>query len=54
MQSFNRAIPAEEQLRQLSVLPEGEPWPAAQQSLTEQHLQQLIARYGLLKQAKPE
>jgi len=54
MQSFNRAIPAEEQLRQLSVLPEGEPWPAAQQSLTEQHLQQLIARYGLLKQAMPE
>lgn len=49
-QSFNSAVPVEEQLRQLSAAPEGQPWPAAQQSQTEQHLQQLIARYALLKQ----
>lgn len=49
-QSFTRAIPAEEQLRQLSVLPHDRPWPAAQQSQTEQHLQQLITRYAVLKQ----
>ena len=53
-QSFNRTIPAEEQLRQLSVLPEGQPWPAAQQSQTEQHLQQLSVRYALLKQKTVE
>ena len=53
-QSFNRAIPVEEQLRQLSVLPEGQPWPAAQQSQTEQHLQQLSVRYALLKQKTVE
>lgn len=50
MQSFNSAVPAEEQLRQLSELPKNQPWPAAQQSQTEQHLQQLTARYALLKQ----
>ena len=49
-QSFTRVIPAEEQLRQLSVLPHDRPWPAAQQSQTEQHLQQLITRYAVLKQ----
>lgn len=49
-QSFNRAVPAEEQLRQLSELPQNQPWPAAQQSQLEQHLQQLIARYALMKQ----
>lgn len=53
-QSFNRAVPVEEQLRQLSGIPEGQPWPAAQQNQTEQHLQQLIARYVLLKQKMPE
>ncbi len=50
MQAFNSAVPAEEQLRQLSELPQNQPWPAAQQSQTEQHLQQLTARYALLKQ----
>ncbi|MCG5130257.1 type VI secretion system ImpA family N-terminal domain-containing protein [Enterobacter mori] len=54
MQSFNRAVPVEEQLRQLSGIPEGQLWPAAQQNQTEQHLQQLIARYVLLKQKMPE
>ena len=53
-QSFSRAVPVEEQLRQLSGLPEGQPWPVAQQSQTEQHLQQLIIRYVLLKQKTPE
>lgn len=54
MQSFNRAVPAEEQLRQLAAIPQGQPWSAAQQSLVEQHLQQLIAGYALLKQKTPE
>lgn len=31
-----------------------QPWPAAQQSQTEQHLQQLIARYALMKQKTAE
>ncbi|WP_336285211.1 VasL domain-containing protein [Citrobacter arsenatis] len=53
-QSFNRAAPAEEQLRQLSVIPEGQPLPAAQQSQMEQHLQQLIASYALLRQKTPK
>lgn len=44
----------EEQLRQLADLPENQPWPAAQQSQTEQHLQQLIARYALMKQKTAE
>ncbi|MES0299297.1 VasL domain-containing protein [Citrobacter sedlakii] len=52
-QSFNRAVPLEEKLRQLALLPEGQPWPAAQQSQAEQHLQQLMTRYALLKEHKP-
>jgi type VI secretion system protein VasL len=50
MQSFNRAVPVEEQLRQLSAVNDEQPWPVAQQNLAELHLQQLIARYALLKQ----
>ncbi len=50
MQSFNRAIPVEEQLRQLSAVNDEQYWPVAQQNLAELHLQQLIARYALLKQ----
>lgn len=49
-QSFNSAVPVEEQVRQLLALPEGQPWPAAQQSQTEQRLQALITRYAVLKQ----
>ncbi|MEI9700456.1 VasL domain-containing protein [Enterobacter cloacae] len=49
-----RKAPPEEQLRQLADLPENQPWPAAQQSQTEQHLQQLIARYALMKQKTAE
>ncbi|WP_283253933.1 VasL domain-containing protein [Enterobacter cloacae] len=51
---LNSAVPAEEQLRQLADLPENQPWPVAQQSQTEQHLQQLIARYALMKQKTAE
>ena len=50
MQSFNRAIPVEEQPRQLSAVNDEQPRPVAQQNLAELHLQQLIARYALLKQ----
>ena len=49
-QAFNRAMPAEEQLRLLATIPQGQPWPAALQSQTEQHLRQLITRYAMLKQ----
>lgn len=48
-QAFNRTVPVEEQLRQLSTLPQNQPWSAVQQSQTEQHLQQLIIRYAVLK-----
>jgi type VI secretion system protein VasL len=53
-QSFNSAVPVEEQLRQLSMLPPNQSWPAALQSQTEQHLQQLITRYAALKQKTAE
>ncbi|CAM3439407.1 ImpA domain protein [Klebsiella variicola] len=55
MQSFNRAVPLEEQLRQLAAVPVDQPWPAARESLAELHLQQLIVEYALLKrkQAPP-
>jgi len=52
-QSFSSAVPAEEHLRRLSVLPEEQPWPAAQQSQAEQQ-QQLSIRYVLLKQKTVE
>ncbi|HCQ9125342.1 TPA: hypothetical protein OMI88_003329 [Klebsiella quasipneumoniae subsp. similipneumoniae] len=53
MQSLNRAVPLEEQLRELAVLPAGQPWPAARGSLPELHLQQLIVEYALLKRNQP-
>lgn len=53
-QSFSRTVPLEEQLRQMAAVPEGQVWPAAAQNLVEQHLQQLIARYALMKQKWPE
>lgn len=53
-QSFNSAIPAEEELRKLSEIPQGQPWPTAQQTRMEQHLQQLIVRYALLKPRRDE
>lgn len=53
-QSFNRTVPAEEQLRQLSAMTEGQISRAAQQKQTEQHLQQLIVSYALLKSKMAE
>ncbi len=52
-QSFNRAVPLEEQLRQLAALPVDQPRPAARGSLAELHLQQLIVEYALLKRKQP-
>ena len=51
-QSFSHTVPLEEQLRLLSILPAGQPLSAAQLTQTEQHLQQLIASYALLKHQK--
>lgn len=45
--SFNRAVPVEEQLRQLAQTPQGQPLPAAQQSQTEMSLNALLNRYAL-------
>lgn len=51
-QSFSHTVPLEERLRLLSILPAGQPLSAAQLNQTEQHLQQLIASYALLKHQK--
>jgi len=50
MQSFNHAIPAEEQLRRLSQYPAGNALPEAEKTQLELHLEQLAARYVLIKQ----
>ncbi|MER1493501.1 VasL domain-containing protein [Enterobacter cloacae] len=50
MQSFNQAIPADEQLRVLAKSPAGQPLPVAASAQTEMHLKQLIARYSEIKQ----
>ncbi|MEG4685374.1 VasL domain-containing protein [Enterobacter cloacae] len=50
MQSFNNAIPAEEQLRRLSQYPAGDALPEAEKTQLELHLKQLAARYALIKQ----
>ena len=49
-QSFSHALPAEERLRQLAALPEGQTPSLAQQVQTAQHLQQLLASYTVLMQ----
>ncbi|MFZ3619236.1 VasL domain-containing protein [Leclercia barmai] len=54
LQSLNRTVPAEEQLRQLSVTPPGQASNAVRQSQVEQHLQQLIASYAALKHGLAE
>lgn len=51
-QSFSHTVPLEEQLRLLSILPAGQPVSAGQLNQAEQHLQQLIASYALLKHQK--
>ena len=53
-QSFSQTLPLEEQLRLLSTLPAGQPRSAAQQNKVEQHLQQLIVSYALLKHKKEQ
>lgn len=53
-QSFSHTIPLEEQLRLLAALPAGQPLSAAQQNKIEQHLQQLIVSYSLLKHKKEQ
>ncbi|MBS0846769.1 VasL domain-containing protein [Citrobacter sp. JGM124] len=50
MQSFDKSIPAEEQLRILAQTPAGEALPAAARAQLEMHLQQLTARYAEIKQ----
>ena len=50
MQSFNKSVPAEEQLRALSQTPAGEPLSAAGRAQLEMHLKQLTARYAEIKQ----
>ncbi|WP_395304336.1 VasL domain-containing protein [Enterobacter sp. ECC-019] len=50
IQSFNQAIPAEEQLRRLSQYPAGTALPEAEKTQLELHLKQLAARYVLIKQ----
>lgn len=54
MQSFNQAIPAEEQLRALSQTPAGKPLPVADRTQLEMHLKQLAVRYAEIKQKASE
>lgn len=49
-QNFERAVPVEEQLYQLSLSEKGAPLPPAQISQTEMRLNQLINRYFLITQ----
>lgn len=53
-QSFNRTVPVEEQLRQLSVIPAYQSSNVIGLRQVEQHLQQLIASYAALKQTPVE
>jgi type VI secretion system protein VasL len=52
MQSLNRAVPLEEQLREVAALPVGQR-SAARGSLAELHLQQPIVENALLKRNQP-
>ncbi|OKB64749.1 hypothetical protein BHU62_20860 [Serratia marcescens] len=53
MQSFNKSVPAEEQMRVLLQNPEREPLPAARAQL-EMHLKQLTARYAVIQENASE
>lgn len=53
-QAFNRAVPVEEQLRQLAQTPQTQPLPAAQQSQTEMALNALLNRYMLTTLRPPQ
>jgi type VI secretion system protein VasL len=48
--SFNEAIPVEEQLRVLSLTPDGQPLPTSAKAQLEMQLKQLTARYAQLDQ----
>lgn len=50
MQSFNKAVPAEEQLRVLSQYSVGEPLPTVARVQLEMNLKQLNARYAEIRQ----
>ncbi|MCC2002412.1 VasL domain-containing protein [Enterobacter bugandensis] len=50
IQSFNHAIPAEEQIRRLSQYPAGSALPEAEKTQLELHLKQLATRYAQIKQ----
>lgn len=50
IQSFNHAIPAEEELRRLSQYPAGSALPEAEKTQLELHLKQLATRYAQIKQ----
>ncbi|EOM6988545.1 hypothetical protein O5908_04350 [Escherichia coli] len=50
IQSFNKSIPAEEQMRVLLQNPERETLPAAARTQLEMHLKQLTARYAEIQE----
>ncbi|ANI82047.1 VasL domain-containing protein [Kosakonia oryzae] len=54
MQSFNQTIPAEEQLRALSLTPAGQALSLADKTQLEIRLKQLITRYAEIKQTASE
>ncbi|MEA1063748.1 VasL domain-containing protein [Erwinia sp. HR93] len=54
MQSFNKSVPAEEQMRVLLQNPESEPLPAAARAQLEMHLKQLTARYAEIQENASE
>lgn len=47
-QALNRTVPVEEQLRQLSQVPKGQPLPVTQQTQAEMALNALLSRYALI------
>ena len=54
IQSFNKSVPAEEQMRVLLQNPEREPLPAAARAQLEMHLKQLTARYAVIQENASE
>lgn len=54
MQSFNQTIPAEEQLRALSLIPAGQTLSFADKTQLEMRLKQLITRYAEIKRTASE
>ena len=54
MQSFNKSVPAEEQMRVLLQNPGREPLPTAALAQLEMHLKQLTARYAVIQESASE